>query len=145
MKYLFFVFLFLTACDFTDQIHVSVEPRLMPFYKSFIKNGLIRGIDLSESNVYVGFGDLRQKVYLGLTEYDGIVRITIDSGFYNSYKNNERGLKRIEYIVYHELGHALLNRQHTLDYSIMNGSVNMSEYSHNQYLRKKLIDELFKK
>ena len=141
MKYLIIILL-LTSCNLgMDDYTYSVQPELLPYVETFYKEAEQRGVTILKENLTVV---IRPVSSSGLAVHDAngnrIVYINPDSFYANSdILENQR-----EYLIFHELAHALLNRRHVKTYSIMNydkaGEI-LSDYSTGS--REELLNELF--
>jgi len=132
----FFIFIsFLQSCSldsFDQQIEYRIDPLLKPYVDQFYKEAEVRGIELQRVNLIVKISTNIGSKY-GLSEsINGQKVVSI-----NSYLIEGNDL-RLQIIIFHELGHSLLNRHHFDDVkSIMNTSP-CSTCFDEQYL-----DELF--
>lgn len=145
MKTLTFILiaLCLTGCfsTITDDELVLIDPVLQPYVDKFYEEAQIRGIKLMAQNEFkIGFGRLPKGVQ-GRTYYSS-KSIVIDSSQW-VYNHNA------ETLIFHEMGHLLLKREHDDSYngvfikSLMN-SYAQANYSGNlSNHRKYYIDELF--
>ncbi len=156
MKYIYkpiviiFVWLFLINCRPPQDIQPTVDAELKPYYDSFITEALSHGYsaDYLKNNATIKFGYV-DAAHAGITYYQTNT-IVIDSVYWRNYKNYPN-LK--EFIMFHELGHLLLKRDH--DYGVLsNGEFKsvMFSYDNNPspnsiyywgIRRKYYIDELF--
>jgi len=137
----------LSGCFSTimDDDYSNIDSNLLPYVESFINEAKIRGIDIYPDNLKVNFGCLNGEAE-GRTLYE-TSSIIIDSSS-NAWKSGMR-----EQLVFHELGHLLLNRGHDNNFyeskpfnickSIM--SSNDSPYYEKKYSfrREYYINELF--
>lgn len=151
MKYLTILTLIVivSACEFDVNPEFYVDPRLEPYVTAFYHEAEVRGIQLSKDHLVVkiehidprNYGESRQMgsqriVLISATEYTDYRDTTFYSG--------DTLYHAIENLMFHELGHALLNRPHCDPcYSIMNSTISLFEYSGQPEKRKLLIDELF--
>lgn len=138
MKNLFFLLLFISSCgcpsDFLNYGEVDEDPRtikgthpdLRPFIESF------EAAYNLNVNVPIGFEDL-ENTTAGVCRIWGqkYKEIAIDI---NYYKVNKHNYHRIEQLVYHELGHCVLNLGHD-DRSFYNGQPKsiMRSYTFNNF------------
>lgn len=130
------VFLLTSCTEFLDDNHFDIDPELEYYVEKFYKEGEARGVKIQRLNL------LAAKSYAikaGESIPGGIPYIRISGHLIDS-----RDTMKIEYVVFHELGHALLYRDHE-DNSIMStNDYLIPQYKTNPSLRKELIDELFK-
>ncbi|MCB0685443.1 MAG: hypothetical protein KDC53_02925 [Saprospiraceae bacterium] len=148
----------LSGCIFTEsdpidelssQKYPGVDSSLYAAFSMFEYEGNLRGfsIDLSNSGITASFTDIPEIHVAGQCRYDYLNRksILIDS----IYWHIASGLNR-ELIVFHELGHCYLDRDH-LDTAFSNGicrSIMRSgtcccQDAYNERNRKYYLDELF--
>lgn len=135
----------LTGCfSSMDQEPIyKVDPKLNTYVDSFFNLSDSLGRHLNRENITVQLrSGLEDMGDWGLSTKMGDQRIVyIDQDFFDFYiKTNHPD--RIEALVFHELGHALLLRKHTNEYSIMN--VNIPLGYKDKSVRDILIAELFK-
>ena len=146
-KILTLLFITLNSCSFIDSEHYSVDPKLKPFVDQFYNEAMNRKIRLQKDRLYVSVGDISGS-YQAITVRDEIVKVMVAPWVVNRFhKNDSATFYQLQYVIYHELGHALLHRGHTYGVkSIMDvdGKI-QDEYSNNKALRKELINELFKR
>ncbi len=141
MRYLV-VILLLSACSFND-VTYSIEPDLNVYVESFYKEALIRGYDLRTPNLLVfKESDLYQAKARIRTGSNGQIKVVFDKEWVDF--NLRTYPERVESVMFHELGHALLHRDHAKGcYSLMLDGGCEACYENKPEMRKKLIDELF--
>lgn len=151
MKTLPILILILLAgcCEFDFEPEFYVDPRLEPYVTSFYKEAEKHGIPVHR-NLIVRIESVDGAT--GRTSYRGRQTIVIidqedysnASAFYAKQLDTLHCL--IENLMYHELGHALLNRDHCDPcYSIMSQRLSTIEYAGRPDKREILINELFNK
>lgn len=149
MKRLTTLTLFLLAgcCEFDFQNEFYVDPRLEPYVTSFYTEAGQRGIDLHK-NLIIRIEPMEGGS--GVTKYIRNQRIVLinEEHYFNHTKFYANRLDTLhcimENLVYHELGHALLDREHCDPcYSIMAQKMSLMEYAGHPDKRKFLIDEMF--
>lgn len=132
-----------------EELFPTVTPELRPFYIAFEEEAAERGIDidLTREEVTGNIVELGNMGVLGVcvrsdTEPN---RVAIDDDAWRLANNALR-----ELIVFHELGHCVLNREHLDDEqngtctSIMNSGLSGCEISlENNTIRSAYLDELF--
>ena len=136
--------LLIGGCSLTPNL---IEPdiktsdvRLMPYVDRFFEESESRGLSFSKENLIF---TIRSQQTTGWFETynSGKSYIFIDSTFFSNYTSFDN-LMPIEAIVFHELGHALLGRDHIEEYrSLMNAKVCTTCYT--EETKNKFIDELF--
>lgn len=137
MKYLTFVLLF-SCSSLMDEYHFEITPQAKPFVDKFYSyhNALPK-------NLIVQFTPLlmTDKV-LGKTFYGNINTIKLDTSLLTSMKYDPLFF---ETVLYHEIGHAVLNREHCFNcYSLMNPNKYVQDYRTDDKKRVILIEELTK-
>lgn len=102
----------------------ELDPELAPYYEDFVQSGQIRGQDVSTDDLIIKFGntkdergalaycgrDFTQKgeVFLGgRTEYN-TPKVVVDREYFKILTAKEKRA-----VLFHELGHCLLNREHS--------------------------------
>lgn len=167
MRYLLIVsaFTFLIACQ-DDSFILSpdeseaaigrdwpdIDPLLIPHFINFEDAAFERGIDidLSTSGIRAVIEDISEEDIAGTCTYGvhrfSLKEIVIDEPFWDQTSNLIR-----EYIVFHELGHCYLFRDHNdqctargIWESIMrSGTIGGCRDSYNNRTREAYLDELF--
>lgn len=93
------------------RIYPDVDEALWPYFERFEEEAANRGlfIDLIESNITGVIEDLEEDNVLGQCSYNSHLpeHITIDKAFWNA-----AGAWAREFVVFHELGHCELLRDH---------------------------------
>src|SRR5690348_3481890 len=104
----YFLFLtFLLSCndfDYVDPYYIS--PELQEYVDNFYKEASARNCPVRDYKLEVLIQDLDDYNALGICWDGGVV--AIDRDFLNSH--NKTYSLELEAVVFHELGHALLNR-----------------------------------
>lgn len=133
------------GCSLIDQPEYQIQPELQPFVDDFYQEAAKRGFKFGRDNLIVQIKSGIRERHNGLAitskdtgPGDKQIRIFIDADYY--YNNP---FECIEQTMYHEFGHALLNRGHTNTYSIMNSGVPRCWNKGDEEFRKCMIDELF--
>jgi len=142
-----------TSCK--DSHEYSVDSAFTAYLQRFEDEAATRGrtFDPKSSGLIIEFGDLSGDV-AGLTHYEKPVRIQIDKTYWDAISNNAGADLMKEDLLFHELGHGLLGRQHlntTLENgdwkSIMCGGNKVNDRAWNINYRgerrKYYLDELF--
>jgi len=133
------ILLIFTSCSQFDSDYInSVHPEIEPYYSAFIQDGKDRGADFSLSSIVLQFDELEGGIYgISIKEGNYYAKIFIDRSEWDLLNEADR-----YYTVYHELGHALLDRRHE-DH---NGSIMSSSRSAmNRFANEPIpmINELF--
>lgn len=125
-----------------DDDYTYVDPLIRPYFDDFVRQATARGIEIDTFGAKVSFGAMNKEGRQGYTSYR-YSQVFIDSSSYK-WKNYP------ESIVFHELGHLFLNREHNnyrVNYnptSIMD-SQEIPEYMLGRpELRTYYLDELFR-
>ena len=71
-----------------------------------------RNFNFESSGLIIEFGDLEEGV-AGLCHYQKPIRIEVDRDYWNSLSDQEGTELMREELLFHELGHGILNRTHT--------------------------------
>jgi hypothetical protein len=138
------------SCQPPQDISPTIDAELKPYYDSFIAEAKSHGYssDFLKNNATIQLGKAPSP-YAGITYYQSN-SIVIDSVYWRNYKNYE---SRREFVMFHELAHLLLKREH--DFGLLpNGEFKsiMFSYDNNPspntiynwgIRRKYYIDELF--
>jgi len=145
--------LFFTSCK--DSKEYNVNSSFTEYLQRFESEGLTRGhtFDPQNNGLIIEFANLKDN-NAGLTHYEKPIRIEIDKTYWNDISNSAGADAMKEDLIFHELGHGLLNRDHlnsTLpndDWkSIMCGGDKVNNRSWNinyrGIRRKYYVDELF--
>ena len=147
------VFLFITSCK--DSKEYNVDSAFTDYLQRFETEGASRGhtFDPQANGLIIEFGNLANND-AGLTHYEHPIRIQIDRKYWTAISNSAGADLMKEDLIFHELGHGLLNRDH-LNTTLENGDwksmmcggtmVNNRSWNINYrgIRRKYYIDELF--
>ena len=143
MQLLLFTMLFYGCISpFSDQRIYSVPDELTYYYDSFVNDAKKHGINYSNADIVIQLVDFDAGLSgLHADRSDYIKQIQIDRDVYNANKSDTSTLK---WLIYHELGHALLNRDHLQDCnSIMHPYFMMCSTQEFRVQESKMIEELF--
>lgn len=158
-QFLFFITFLTSSCSTLDSEEATMQPeiqrfelvdsQLVPHFLSFETAAKERGIsiDLSAAQIIGKIEELHEDNIAGQCSYisNRPNEITLDLTFWNQASNSYR-----EYIVFHEIGHCYLNRDH-LDTSLRNGACTSimrsgtgnCQDNYNSQTRAYYLDELF--
>ena len=145
--------LFLTSCK--DSKEYNVNSSFTEYLQRFETEGLTRGhtFDPQNNGLIIEFANLKDN-NAGLTHYEKPIRIEIDKTYWNDISNSAGADAMKEDLIFHELGHGLLKRDH-LNSTLPNGDwksimcggdkVNNRSWNINYrgIRRKYYVDELF--
>jgi len=142
-----------TSCK--DSKEYRVDSSFADYLQRFETEGASRGktFDVQTNGLIIEFANLKDNT-AGLTHYEKPIRIEIDRTYWNDISKSAGADLMKEDLIFHELGHGLLNRNHlnsTLENgdwkSIMCGGDKVDNRSWNinyrGMRRKYYIDELF--
>ncbi len=127
----------------------KIDEGLRPYYDSFLFEAESRNITLPDSvlNINLIFTDINNSNVLGQCNHnpDSPDVVQIDRFYWRTFDEPTR-----EFVVFHELGHCILDRGHkdSVDsngncISLMHSSVGICKFEFTGENRKKYIDELF--
>ena len=108
MKYLPLL-LILFSCNMVHESYI--QPELRKYYDQFFIEAQLRGVDLPDKETIIQFGTPSKWDRQGEAEHGKTWdKIVIRKSFYDEHINNCESC--IEMLVFHELGHGILNRNH---------------------------------
>lgn len=133
----------------TQLLTVSIDPDLQPYFDRFAAEGAERGqqIDLAAAYISGTLENLSEAQALGQCQKyaNGSREVRVDLAFWEKAGNMER-----EFVVFHELGHCFLDRDHLDEanaagncISIMNSGKTQCKFNYNSRNREAYLDELF--
>ena len=135
------------ACEEEEQIFVSQE--LIPYFESFSTEAAERGkqFDWEAARIEGYINDIPERDVAGKCEFNSIDpdKIFIDFNFWRNANHLEK-----EFVVFHELGHCFLEREH-LDSknengtcaSMMQSGLTDCRNNYNNATRTEYLNELF--
>ncbi len=122
--------LFFTSCTFIDEPKYTVDPKLSAIVDQFFIEAKNRGCDCKPQSLIVEVYPLEDGVNgrsFTIPGVNTIPHIAIDQDFYNT--------------IYHELGHAIFNLEHTNNGGLMDYNGGEWHYS-TESERKVFLDKL---
>jgi hypothetical protein len=137
------------SCSKDEAVDLFIDSSLQTYFDRFVEEGALR-------NVTVDFAASRVSGYIRLITAPNVIgecahddtkpnTVIIDRTYWNASGDLDR-----EFLVFHELGHCVLNREHLDDadisgncVSIMTSGTGTCHINYNQATRKELLDELF--
>lgn len=133
-RFAYSVIIIITASCGFDPSEYWIQPELKVYVDNFYQEAAIRGVSLRTEYLTVS-----------ITNLNGTFARTLDnrSVHINSklFKDRTEYSEFVEFILFHELGHALLKRDHTKNLkSLMHESPCVNCYMDN---RAEFLDELF--
>jgi hypothetical protein len=104
-----------------DPNEYRVDAAFAGYLQRFEDSAAVRGknFDLQGGGLIMEFANLKDNT-AGLTHYENPIRIEFDRDYWNQISNNAGSDLMKEDLVFHELGHGLLNRKH-LNTTLENG------------------------
>lgn len=151
IKYAFFgmVLLVISACEFEPQVEFVVDSPVEEYYDRFIHEAAIRGLDVeyATSQVPARIADIEEENVIGTCSWsqNHSHNITLDQNYWRTANDMQR-----EFLVFHELGHCVLGRDHVDNsdangncISMMSSGTGNCRVFYGQSNRTRLVDELF--
>lgn len=152
MKHLFFLLILgltVVSCLPEETEAINLDEELIPYFDRFSEEAAIRGFsfDWKEDRIEGYIGELTDEKILGQCIHDNLDpnSVIISETFWNN-----SGFYDKEFIVFHELGHCFLNRNHNDDTdetgmctSIMNSGSQACRANYGADTRDEYLDELF--
>ncbi len=137
----------ISSCS--DQFENEIEAELLVHFDNFIAEASANGVEISLDQIDLGgyIENIETRGTLGQCKSysDGSKIVTIDQGYWNRSSDIER-----EYVVFHELGHCVLGRDHSDEkdenghcLSIMQSGNSGCSGIYNAQNRNSLLNELF--
>lgn len=109
MKYLALLFIILMACDPVKEEYI--QPELIDHYNQFYIEAELRDIYPEKKEMHMSFGDPNNgKSAVAYGRGKDWCKIIVDKKYYDS--NIDRCESCIELLIFHEMGHGVLNRPH---------------------------------
>lgn len=127
-----------------EEKEFNSTPELQSYVDQFFIEANDRGLYYPKGNLIVAFKknlNKSEQAWGISTKKLGQRIIYIDYDFFYEQKQYR---DRIEALIFHEMGHAILNRKHCESQSLMNPSWGFSCYENLPKIRKIFVDELFK-
>ena len=155
IKLLFIPITFLCSGCNDDEVQYEIDSTLKPYLHLFLNEAKERGVNINpqEDGLIMKFSNLKAPT-IGLCTYSQPILVEIDRSYWEETANYADKDMLRENVVFHELGHGLLNRDHTnvsLDNnewrSIMCGGEKYMDrawnINYNGYRREYYLNELF--
>lgn len=145
IKYFIAIWFLVAAASSCGQNQTVQLGEFAPYVQSFEDQASAHGQTVKVTNLIIQFGPMESSLERGLCEIDGnnTPTITIDQAAWETMDENQR-----EPLIYHELGHCVLHRNHTavqmapgVPTSIMN-PYTIPDYTYAAY-RDHYLAELF--
>lgn len=133
----------------TDDGITDIDDTLRPYYDDFAREAQARGIEVDYGDVPIS-ASLSQTLNVNvagtcLRRDNAENEIRINRNYWNSADELER-----EFVMFHELGHCFLNRDHTEEtypdgtcISIMASGTGSCDENYTELTRSDYLDELF--
>ena len=139
--------LHLGSCQQETDNEIEVELQL--YFDTFVEEAAVQGVEISLDEVDISgyVENIEQRGTLGQCKSysNGSKEIVIDEPYWNRATDTER-----EYLVFHELGHCILGREHLdsknssgICTSIMQSGDGSCKGIYNGTNREELLEELF--
>lgn len=149
LKHIGFVVLYLLSTSCNKDDNQVIESELQMHFINFEAEANAHGLDIDISaldiNGYIQNIETRGILGQCKSYSDGSQQVVVDEQYWNRITDNER-----EYIVFHELGHCLLEREHNdvqdpsgNCISIMQSGNNECKSVYNDESKALLLNELF--
>lgn len=132
----------------STQTFTNVDSDLWVYFSNFEEEARARGFnfDLNDLKITGVIDHISDEGVAGTCQYGNhIAHVTVDKTFWNSASMGYR-----EYVVFHELGHCVLHRDHREDAysdgnckSIMASGTGTCKVNYNNQTRDNYVDELF--
>ncbi|MCP3932093.1 MAG: hypothetical protein GY705_23725 [Bacteroidetes bacterium] len=152
---LFFALIFgllIPACTKESQDNLTddgvfVDSSLQPYFDSFEYEASLRGLDINllEAGVEGYIENIEDDGVIGQCQSGSGRRILIDDQYWKRASSMQR-----ESVIFHELGHCYLQRDHSDDsysngtcVSIMRSGTGNCKFVYNTLTKEKYLDELF--
>ena len=155
IHYIFLLPMFALCSCKEKGIRYEVDPQLDPYLQLFLQEGKKRGVDIDvEGNgLLMEFTEL-DGLTIGLCTYQDPLLVQIDKDYWSETTQYEDQENLRQNVVFHELGHGLLNRSHDNRYlenfewkTIMCGGDDVDgrdwSVNFNGYRKEYYLDELF--
>ena len=132
--------LFSTACGKST---IWVHPELQPYVNSFLQEGNKRSIPVYIENLIATFGVMEDDTWGTCHFNNDVPYITISADAWHGIVETSK-----EILMYHELGHCLLGRNHRNDKDMAGINVSIMgeyalQYRHYEARRDDFVNELF--
>ncbi len=107
------IFAILTLVSCNDTNEYRIDNSFVDYLHRFENEASRRGknFDLSTTGLIIEFADLKDNT-AGLTHYEDPIRIEIDQTYWNNISTSAGADLMKEDLLFHELGHGLLERRH---------------------------------
>lgn len=120
-KYIFFILLIISLFSCKDRNEYRVDTEFTPYLQRFLDSAKVhnRIFDVQTNGLIIEFADLKENT-AGLTHYEDPIRVEIDETYWNDISKKAGAEMMKENLIFHELGHGLLDRGH-LNTTLENG------------------------
>lgn len=143
MKKLLFIIVLISGCTFTDELHYSVDPKLKPIVDRFFAEARAHGFNYEGYSATIMLDDIETS---GLTIQHEIPVVKVDRNYFNERVNGTEYQRLcLEYIVFHELGHAWISPEHVEgDEDLMSAFGPIHQYAKYPEKREAMLNRFFK-
>ncbi len=142
-----FLGFYFSSCQ--QDIDNEIEAELQLYFDAFVEEAAIQGVEISLDEIDIGgyIENIEERGTLGQCKSysNGAKQIVIDQPYWSRASDVER-----EYLVFHELGHCILGREHLdsknasgICTSIMQSGDGTCRGIYNLTNREELLEELF--
>jgi hypothetical protein len=140
---LFITLILLCGCSFDQQVEYRIDPDFEKHVNTFFEEAAKRGLYFEKVNLTVTYGPTNAA---GTFKIAGDQRvILINRAKADQLRENRRdGNTAIELIIFHEMGHGLLNKGHSKE-GIMQASGDYFLYAQDSAKRESEFNRLFDK
>lgn len=108
MRYYIAIALLITGCGQAKGSDVNVDVELQPYVDSFQTEITVRGVDITINQLTITFGDDAGKdAAVCFWKGSGVPRVVVNRDLWEETNDIDR-----EMLIYHELGHCILGREH---------------------------------
>jgi hypothetical protein len=139
----------LTCCmDFDPAIEYRCDPELQPYLDKFYQEAEARGVKINRENLLLRIEPQKNMTGAGHSRRCGCQRVVLISDdsfdfFSEKWMSKDSAAYGLENVIFHELGHALLDRRHPDYESLMQTGISYFVYAKDKDRRKLMLDELF--
>lgn len=143
----FYYLLVLVCFSCVDDNDSEFQNEVDQFLVSFENEALIRGVDIEFDDLTLELEEISDNDVIGQCKSysDGSRMIVLEENYWNDASYDEK-----EFLVFHELGHCILAREHNnaqnnngVCISIMQSGTSGCRKRYNDNNREDLLDELF--
>lgn len=137
-----------TCCmDFDQAIEYRCDPELQPYLDKFYLEAEVRGVRIPKENLIMSIEPQKNIRGAANARRCGCQRLVLVADdtydfFSTKWMSKDSAYYGMESVIFHELGHSLLDRRHD-DIGLMQSGISYFVYVKDEVKRKELLDELF--